>query len=489
MKNVIATSHPLAVQAGEQIYAQGGSAVDAAIAAAAVLTVVEPMYCGLGSDAFAQVWDGDQLHGLDASGPAPQAWTPEYFVKKYSDQERVPQRGIDSVTVPGAVASWAALSSRFGRLPFADLMQPAIVIASQGWIITQPWNIRPYWHQPGFVDVFLPRGRIPKLGDTWYAPAQAHGLTLIADSNGQEFYQGRIAEALEQFNQRHGGAITVEDLAQFQPQWVKPISQSYCGYSVHELPPRGQGIAALMTLGMLEHFDLQDNTDSVHCQIEAVKLAFADLHEYIARPSKVTVEQLLDPDYLRQRAELIDIDQAQDFGAGNPVRGGTVYVTAADESGMMISFIQSNYQEFGSGCVEPTYGISLQNRGHAFQVQDVVPNLRPFHTCIPAMVMQNGKPVLSFGVVGGNVQPQAHVQILTRVLKYKQSIHTACDAPRWRFDQGLEISVEPGLDTTDLQQRGHVINTVNPDFSLGQFIWRDHEYTVASDHRWKRNDN
>jgi gamma-glutamyltranspeptidase/glutathione hydrolase len=234
----------------------------------------------------------------------------------------------------------------------------------------------------------------------------------------------------------------------------------------------------------LEHFDLRDNAVSTHLQIEAVKLAFADLHQYIAQPSSITVEQLLDPVYLQQRAYLIDPDHAQDFGAGNPVRGGTVMVTAADVSGRMISLLQSNYQGFGSGCVEPMYGISLQNRGHSFRVQDVVPGQRPFHSIIPAFVLQNGQPVLSFGVIGGNMQPQAHVQCLVRVLKYKQSIQTASAAPRWRFDQGLEIAVEPGIDAADLQRRGHVINNTKTNFGVGQFIWRDNKYTAVSDERW-----
>jgi gamma-glutamyltranspeptidase/glutathione hydrolase len=253
---------------------------------------------------------------------------------------------------------------------------------------------------------------------------------------------------------------------------------------VHELPPRGQGIAALMALGMLEHFDLRDNAVSTHLQIEAVKLAFADLHQYIAQPSAITVQQLLDPVYLKQRAGLIDPDHAQDFGAGNPVLADTVLVTAADVSGQMISFIQSNSYGFGSGCVEPTYGISLQNRGHAFRVNDVAPGQRPFHTIIPAFVFENGQPVMSFGVVGGNMQPQAHVQCLVRVLKYKQSVQAACAAPRWRFDQGLEIAVEPGIDAADLQRRGHVINNTNSNFGVAQFVWRDNKYTAVSDERW-----
>lgn len=483
MNNVIATSHPLAVQAGQQIFAQGGSAVDAAIAAAAVLTVVEPNHCGLGSDAFAQVWDGQTLHGLDASGPAPAAWTPEYFVNKHGPIDRVPQRGIDSVTVPGAVAAWSLLSARFGQLPFADLMQPAVDLAQHGHAITHEWNIWDCYKQPGFVEVFSRRGRVPKPGEIFVLPAIARGLEAIARTHGQAFYTGEIADALIAFSQQHGGAMSLADLANYQPAWVTPVAQNYQGHTVHELPPRGQGIAALMALGMLEHFDLADNTLSTHLQIEAIKLAFVDVYQHVARPSAVTVEQLLDPAYLKQRADLIDPDHATDFGAVNPVHGGTVMVTAADAAGQMISFIQSNYQGFGSGCVEPMYGISLQNRGHAFVAKDIVPGQRPFHTLAPAFVLKNGRPVMSFGVIGGNMQPQAHVQCLVRVLKYKQSLEAACAAPRWRFDQGLEIAVEPGIDAEDLQQRGHVINNENSNFGVGQFIWRNSEYTAVSDER------
>jgi gamma-glutamyltranspeptidase/glutathione hydrolase len=483
MKNAIATSHPLAIQAGEQIFAQGGSAVDAAIAAAAVLTVVEPTGCGLGSDAFAQVWDGNKLHGLDASGPAPSAWTPDYFSNKYGPIDRVPQCGIDSVTVPGAVAAWSALSARFGQLPFADLIQPAVNIALNGYEIGRSWTAKEYYQQPGFVEVFSRRGRVPQPGELFQLPAVAQGLQAIARTHGQAFYTGEIAEALAAFSQQHGGALSLADLANYHPEWVEPILQHYNGYTVHELPPRGQGIAALMALGMLEHFDLQDNALSTHLQIEAIKLAFVDVYQHVARPSLVTVQQLLDPVYLKCRADLIDPDHAQDFGAENPVRGGTVLVTAADAQGRMISLIQSNYQGFGSGCVEPVYGISLQNRGHSFRIEDVAPKQRPFHTIIPAFVLKHGQPVMSFGVIGGNMQPQAHVQCLVRVLKYKQSIQTACSAPRWRFDQGLEIAVEPGIDAEGLQRRGHVINNTNTNFGVGQFVWRDSEHTAVSDGR------
>jgi gamma-glutamyltranspeptidase/glutathione hydrolase len=362
-------------------------------------------------------------------------------------------------------------------------MQPAVDLALNGHEIQHSWNIRDYYKQPGFVEVFSQRGRVPQTGELFRLPAIAQGLQAIAATHGQAFYTGEIAAALAAFSQQHGGALSLEDLKNYHPEWVEPISQCYNGYTVHELPPRGQGIAALMALGMLEHFDLQDNALSTHLQIEAIKLAFVDVYQHVARPSTMTVEQLLDPVYLRQRAGLIDPEHAQDFGAENPVRGGTVMITAADAQGRMISLIQSNYMEFGSGCVEPTYGISLQNRGHSFRVEDVGPGQRPFHTIIPAFVLENGQPVMSFGVIGGNMQPQAHIQFLVRVLKYKQSLHAACAAPRWRFDRGLEIAVESGINQEDLQRRGHVINNTNTNFGVGQFIWRDDNYTAVSDAR------
>jgi gamma-glutamyltranspeptidase/glutathione hydrolase len=329
-------------------------------------------------------------------------------------------------------------------------------------------------------------------------------LRLIAETEGKAFYGGEIAEALARFSQENGGAHTVQDFAAFQPEWVTPIAKDYRGYTLHEIPPNGQGIAALAALGILEHFDLAsmkvDGPDSQHVQIEAMKLAFADTYRFVAERSamEVTTEQMLDPAYLASRAKLIDMKRAQDFQAGNPVKGGTIYLTAADESGMMISFIQSNYMGFGSGCVEPTFGISLQNRGHGFSLQpganQVAPGKRPFHTIIPAFLTRDGQPVMSFGVMGGNMQPQGHLQTLVRMIDYSQDPQTACDAPRWRFNAGLEINVEQQMARATVQEllaRGHraeVINDNYQDFGAGQFIWRMGDparegYVIASDSR------
>jgi gamma-glutamyltranspeptidase/glutathione hydrolase len=514
-RNAVSTSHPLAAQAGLRMLWQGGNAVDAAIAAAAAMTIVEPVSNGLGSDAFCILWDGQQLHGLNASGCAPQSWTPDYFKRKYGDDAKTPpKRGMDSVTVPGAVASWVALSERFGKLPFEDLLQPAIEIAERGYllpvVVQQKWAAAtPELHNlPGFAQSFLPWGRAPQVGELFRFSAAAKGLRAIAKSKGQAFYGGEIAQAIEKFAAQHGGSLTAQDFANYQVEWVTPIAQNYRGYTLHEIPPNGQGIAALMALGILENFDLAalavDGVDSQHLQIEAMKLAFADVYRFVAEPAsmEVTSEQLLDAQYLKSRAQLIDIKRAQDFGAGNPVKGGTIYLTAADENGMMVSFIQSNYMGFGSGCVEPEFGVSLQNRGHGFSVQAkgfnpanlVAPGKRPFHTIIPAFLTRNGQPVMSYGVMGANMQPQGHMQTLVRMLDYQQNPQAACDAPRWRYNAGLEINVESSLNAQTvqgLQARGHRVEVINDsyqDFGAGQFIWRAGDprvegYVIASDAR------
>ena len=515
-RNVVSTSHPLAAQAGLRILQQGGNAVDAAVATAAVMTLVEPVSNGLGSDSFCILWDGKKLHGLNASGCAPQAWTPDYFKRKYgADARTPPQRGMDSVTVPGAVASWVALSERFGKLPFADLMAPAIETAERGYLV--PPVVQQKWEaatsllqsQPGFAQGFLPWGRAPEVGELFRFAAAARAFKSIAASKGESFYRGEIAAAIEKFSTANGGSLKASDLANWKPEWVEPISRDYRGYTLHEIPPNGQGIAALIALGILEKFDIAsmpvDSVASQHLQIEAMKLAFADVYHHVAESSSMAVThlQMLDDDYLASRAKLIDVKKAQNFGVGNHVKGGTIYLTAADESGMMVSFIQSNYMGFGSGCVEPEFGISLQNRGHGFNLDPssanvVAPGKRPFHTIIPAFLTKGGQPVMSFGVMGGNMQPQGHMQTLVRMLDYKQNPQAACDAPRWRFNAGLEINVESAMNPKTIEGLGalghrmEVINDSYQDFGAGQFIWRVGEengnpavegYVAASDAR------
>ncbi len=510
-RNVVSTSHPLASQAGLRMMLKGGNAVDAAIAAAAAMTIVEPVSNGLGSDSFCILWDGKELHGLNASGRAPQSWTPDYFKRKYGDRaDTPPKRGMDSVTVPGAVSSWVTMSERFGKLPFADLMEPAIEIAERGYLLSpvlqQKWAAatEELQSQPGFANAFLPWGRAPQVGELFQFKAAARGLRAIAQSKGAAYYGGEIAHALEKFSAKNGGSVRAKDFENYQPEWVTPIAKDYRGYTLHEIPPNGQGIAALIALGILDKFDVAglpvDGVDSQHLQIEAMKLAFADVYKYVAEASsmEVTVEQMLDDAYLASRAKLIDMKKAQDFGAGNPVKGGTIYLSAADEDGMMVSFIQSNYMGFGSGCVEPEFGVSLQNRGHAFSLaagaNRVAPGKRPFHTIIPAFLTKDGQPVMSYGVMGANMQPQGHLQTLVRMLDYRQSPQAACDAPRWRYNAGFEINVEAAMNQATVQAlagRGHrmeVINDSYQDFGAGQFIWRAGNpkvegYVAASDTR------
>ena len=514
-RNLCSTSHPLGAQAGLRMLQQGGNAVDAAVAAAAVMTLCEPVSNGLGSDAFCILWDGQALHGLNASGRAPQAWTPEYFHRRYgAGAATPPKRGIDSVTVPGAVSAWVALSERFGKLPFADLMAPAIEIAERGYlvpvVVQQKWAaaVPELQSQPGFAQSFMPWGRAPQVGELFQFPAAARALRAIGATRGEAFYTGEIAQAMVAFAQAHGGSLSLSDLATHRPEWVTPIARNYRGYTLHEIPPNGQGIAALIALGILEQFDLAslavDGPEAQHLQIEAMKLAFADVYRYVAEPSRmeVTPAQMLDDGYLASRARLIRMNQAQDFGAGNPVKGGTIYLTAADENGMMVSFIQSNFTGFGSGCVEPTFGISLQNRGFGFSTDPaganranlVAPGKRPFHTIIPAFVTKDGQPVMSYGVMGANMQPQGHMQTLVRMLDHGQNPQMACDAPRWRFNAGLSINVEASMQPATvqgLQALGHRIDVLQDsyqDFGAGQFIWRMgdpqvHGYLAASDAR------
>ena len=510
-RNMVATSHPLAAQAGLRMLQQGGNAVDAAVAAAAAMTICEPVSNGLGSDAFCILWDGQQLHGLNAAGRAPAKWSADYFRKKYGAADAPPKRGIDSVTVPGAVSAWVQLNKRFGRLPLADVLAPAIDIAERGYavpvVVQQKWAaaVPELESQPGFSQAFMPWGRAPQVGELFRFPAAAQALKRIAASRGVAFYGGEIAHAIQRFAAAQGGVIEASDFERYQPEWVDPLAIGYRGHQLHEIGPSTQGIAALMALGMLEHFDMKalgaDRVSAKHVQIETMKLAFADVYRSVAEPSWMAVSpaQMLDAAYLKSRARLIRMNKAQDFGPGLQPQGGTIYLTAADESGMMVSFIQSNYLGFGSGCVEPEFGISLQNRGHGFSLSDDSPNLvapgkRPFHTIIPAFLTKDGQPVMSFGVMGASMQPQGHVQTLVCMLDHGQSPQAACDAPRWRVNQGLSLNVEASMDPAiveGLQARGHRIEAINDsyqDFGAGQFIWRLGEpgvegYVGASDAR------
>jgi gamma-glutamyltranspeptidase/glutathione hydrolase len=501
-RNMVCTSQPLAAQAGLEMLQKGGNAVDAALATAITLTVVEPTMNGIGSDAFAILWDGSELHGLNASGRSPQAWSPEYF----ADHDKMPAMGWDAVTVPGCVSAWAALSERFGKLPFDDLFGPAIRHARDGWIV--PPIVSGSWaaaasgalgDSEDFRAAFMPNGRTPEPGEVFKFEAQARTLERIAETKGEAYYRGDLAEKIAAHAKNTGGAMTVDDLAAHQADWVELIQADYRGYTLHEIPPNGQGIAALLMLGMLENLDIPshpvDSADSIHLQVEAMKLAFADGHRYVSDPATrdIEYERLLDPGYLSARAKLIDPQKANLPTFGQPGPGETVYLTAADESGMMISFIQSNYMGFGSGVVVPNTGISLQNRGAGFVLEAGHPNQvaggkRPYHTIIPAFTTQNGQPVMSYGVMGGPMQPQGHVQMMIRMFDYNQNPQAACDAPRWQVFADNVVGVESGTSPeiiTDLKSRGHDVQIMPAArFGGGQLIYKlDDGYCGASDWR------
>ena len=381
-QNVVATSQPLAAQAGLQMLAAGGNAVDAILATAITLSLVEPVSNGIGSDAYALVWDGRKLHGLNASGRSPAAWTADYFRGKTA----MPARGWDAVTVPGCVSAWVELHGKFGKLPFRKHFEQAIRYGREGFLVSP--TIAGQWQAqvdklkdlPGFAQAFLPGGRAPRAGERFVFKKHALALEKIAATKGKAFYRGELAAKLEAAAKKQGGALRASDLAAHRPDWVKPLEMDYRGYTLHEIPPNGQGIVALIALGILDNFDLRshpvDGADSLHLQIEAVKLAFADGWRYVADIDHMDVrpQALLDKEYLKSRSKLIDPKRAQDFGHGNPPKGGTVYLTAADASGMMVSFIQSNYAGFGSGVVVD--GISLQNRGSGFVLDPGPPQLR-----------------------------------------------------------------------------------------------------------------
>ena len=460
---------------------KGGNAMDAALATAMVLVVVEPTGNGLGSDAFCIVWDGGKLHGLNASGRSPAAWTPARF----AGLKEVPLRGWESVIVPGAVAAWVELSSRFGKLPFATLFEPAITYAESGFLVTPV--IAELWRRgaeelkghPGFAEAFMPNGRAPKAGERFVNTPLARSLRMIAESRGEAFYRGELAERISSFAKKHGSALTADDLAAHKNDWCGTISQSIGDVTLHEIPPNGQGIAALMALGLLRHLDIgnldPDGAESQHLQIEAMKLAFADVNRFVGDPSSMTEvapQHLLDERYLASRAKLIDRKRAQIFGAGAPTEGGTVCLAAADEAGMMVSYIQSNYNGFGSGVVVPDTGISLQNRGHGFCLEDGHPNQlgpskRPFHTIIPGFVMRANEPAMAFGLMGGPMQAQGHVQMVLRTQLWGQDPQTAADAPRWRAINGLNVAVEKGIDREALERFGHVLSADEPDAAFG----------------------
>jgi len=500
--NVVATSQPLAAQAGLQMISRGGNALDAALAAAITLTVVEPTSNGIGSDAFAILWNGERLFGLNGSGRAPKAWSAE----RLSGLGRMPQLGWDAVTVPGAVDAWASLSRRFGKLPFPDLFEPAIRYASDGFIVSPitaaKWSSAPehYREYPDMGAAFLPGGRAPAAGELFRPRGFAPTLRSLAETAGESLYRGELAGRILSHSRRTGGTLTEEDLASHRSEWVEPLCIPWSGVTLHELPPNGQGLTVLVALGLLRGFAIQDfpldSADSLHLQIEAMKLAFALTVPCIADPGWMTVApaSLLDPSFLAEQARKIRMDRAASPDLPIPSDGGTVYLTAADQTGMMVSYIQSNYMGFGSGIVVPDTGISLQNRGAGFTLQDGHPNRvaggkRPYHTIIPGFVMKDGAPLMSFGVMGAHMQAQGHVQMMVRIVACGQNPQAAADAPRWYLHEDGRLSMEPGIGPAvreELQRRGHRMAPDVPTAVFGgaQLIYRlPGGYCAASDPR------
>ena len=496
-RGMVCASQPLAAQAGLAMLQAGGNAVDAALAAAITLTVVEPTSNGLGSDAFALVWTSGRLHGLNGSGYAPERLTPEALAKR-GVSGKMPRRGWAPVTVPGAPSAWAELHKRFGRLPFAKLFEPAIDYAENGYPLT-PVIARLWQKAEGifaefkgreefapFFEVFFNKGRAPRAGELVKLPRQGRALRELAQSCCESYYQGDIARALTAFSDRTGGFLSAADLADYRAEWVEPISINYRGYDVWEIPPNGHGITALMALNILRGFDFapgdKDTAECWHKQIEAMKLAFADAMYYVTDPRymRVRTEELLAPEYAAKRRALIG-ERALLPEHGQPFCGGTVYLNAADGEGNMVSFIQSNFMGFGSGIVEPKYGISLNNRGCGFVLDPTMdgylaPRKKPYHTIIPGFLTKDGQAVGPFGVMGGYMQPQGHVQVIMDTVDFALNPQAALDSPRWQWLEGRKIELEPSVPQeiiTGLKERGHEVEIGDSiNFGRGQIIWR-----------------
>lgn len=501
-RGMVAASQPLASQAGRDMLAQGGNAIDAAIATAAVLTVVEPTGNGIGGDAFALVWLANdnggrgKLHGLNASGHAPSRLTPEAV--RAAGHDEMPLHGWTPVTVPGIPAAWAELSQQYGKLDFATLLAPAIRIAREGFpvspVISQLWQraeaeFRANSDDPALApwcDAFAPDGHAPAPGELYRNEAQARTLEALAESRCESFYRGELAAKIDAFSQATGGYLRADDLAAYRPEWVAPISVNYRGYDVWEIPPNGQGMVALMALRLMEGFDpsVRDDPQLVHRQLEAMKLAYTDGHYHITQSEhmRVSVESLLSDDYAATRRRLIK-ETAIDPEPGQPQAGGTVYLATADEAGNMVSYIQSNYHGFGSGVVVPDTGISLQNRGHGFSldpghVNVLAPGKRTFHTIIPGFLTHGDTPLGPFGVMGGFMQPQGHLQVVMNLVDYGLNPQAALDAPRWQWMGGRKIGIEPGYPlhlVRDMAARGHQITMAvdSTAYGRGQIILRD----------------
>ncbi len=494
-REMVATSQPLAAHVGLEMLRRGGSAVDAAIATAAALTVIEPTTNGLGGDAFALIWDGAHLHGANGSGRSPAALTREHI-----SGSAMPTDGWLPVTVPGQIALWADLSKKFGRLPFADLLAPAVEYARNGFLVA-PLTAN-LWQRAAAVyatrsntaewsKTFLKDGASPEAGTRMVLPNHARTLELIAQSDGRAMYEGELAAAIDAASRSEGGHLRASDLASHRSDFSPVISQNYRGFRAHEIAPNGQGIAALIALAILEHFDIgalsPDCPDTIHISIEAIKLGFADAHAHVADPAhmRITTAELLAPERITALAARVDRSRAQDFSSRTPRPGGTVYLCAADSRGMMVSFIQSNYMGFGSGVVIPNTGIAMQNRGACFNLEAGHPNCvasgkRPYHTIIPGFVTRRTAtgetPAMAFGVMGGFMQPQGHTQVITRMIDHAQNAQAALDAPRWQWMREKRIQLEPGFPAetvATLESRGHELSIAaerSVSFGRGQAI-------------------
>jgi gamma-glutamyltranspeptidase/glutathione hydrolase len=469
-RQAVAASHPTAAQVALSILAGGGNAIDAAVAGAAALAVVEPTMNGIGGDSFALVWDGAKLHGLNATGRAPAAWS----LARFERAARMPELGWDAVTVPGAVSGWVALCERFGSKPLGELLAPAIRYAREGSPVLPAmgalWAAAParFAGFDEFQRVFLPGGRAPAIGSFVRFPDAADTLAAIGESRGESFYRGDLARRMAAASRAAGGAMTEEDLAAHRPEWVAPISVSFGDARVHELPPNGQGLATLIALGILAALPLRegsDHPDTVHLQIEAMKAAFADCRQHLADPARMRVDpaELLAPSRLAARAAEIRLDRAAPPRASAPPDHGTVCIMTADREGRMVSLIQSNYLGFGSGVVVPGTGISLHNRALGFSLDPAHPNgvaggARPYHTLMPGFLTRGGEAAMVFGVMGGHAQPQGHVQLVLRTVLHRQNPQAACDAPRWHVTETSDVALEAGFSAAvrnDLAKRGH----------------------------------
>ena len=479
------TSQPLASLAAVETLRAGGNAVDAAVTAAALLGVVEPYNTGIGGDCFMLIWDAAEgrLHGLNGSGRAPARATREALA---AHGAAMPMHGMLPVTVPGAVDAWAAALARFGTRSLAEALAPAIDYATHGFpaseVVAGEWRFAAGLLQgPAAQAAFAP----PRVGAVVRLPELARSLAAIAAGGRDVFYEGELAARIAAFSEAHGGLLARADLAAHRSTWVEPIATCYRGHTVHELPPNGQGVAALLALNILEHFDVpalaRDGAEVAHLRIEAVKLAYADRDRYVADPEHAAVPTaaLLAKDYARTRAAAIRPDAAlAAVTAGEPVRGrDTVYLTTADGAGNVVSFINSLFYPFGSGMVVTGTGIALQNRGFAFALDPAHPNCiaprkRPFHTIIPAMLCRDGRPLVSFGVMGGNVQAQAHVQVVSHLVDHGSNVQEALDRPRFHYLGGARVALERGVGTEvarALAALGHVVEDAAAAMPFGGF--------------------